>query len=240
MIRKGFLQKQVQKSRRERRTSSFLRRLVFSVVDQTLHDHYGGDYPQKCLQSSVGIQLVLGKFGIESKLWMGAACFAQAYRNSPGKTGWAGFWDRDHHVWLVTEFAELVDLTISELHLHPLSRSGDAEPIPPLWWDDISWWPGTIMYLPEGVVAPVFQFETREEMEDLDRFKALVLATLERYTAERSVENVAFGPVLEGEHSLDTLYDQGHPYLVKTFVVHQSRTPFPPWVRQRMAELTRK
>jgi hypothetical protein len=198
MIRKGFLQKQIQKSRREGRTSPFLRRLVFSVVDQALHEHYGADYPQKCLQSSVGIQLVLGKLGIESKLWMGAACFAQAYRNSPGKTGWAGFWDRDHHVWLVTEFAELVDLTISELHLQPLSRSGDAEPIPPLWWNEISEWPWIIRYLPEGLVSPAFQFETREEMEDVNRFKALVLETLERYMAERRAEDVAFGPMLEG------------------------------------------
>lgn len=238
MIRTGFLQKQVQKSRRDRHTSQFLRRLVFSIVDEALHEHYGKDYPQKCLQASVGIQLVLKKLGIESKLWTGAVCFAQAYKNGLGQTGWAGFWDRDHHVWLMTEFMELVDLTISELHLHPAFSRRDAEPIPPLWWDDISAWPRTIRYLPEGAVAPVFQFETQEEMEDLERFKSLVLKTIEYYLAERKAENVTFGPVLEGEHSLNSLHEQGHPYLVKTLIFHQLKIPFPPWIQRRMVELT--
>jgi hypothetical protein len=240
MIKHGFLQKQVQKSRRDRHTSQFLRRFVFSIVDQALHEHYRRDYPQKCLQSSVGIQLVLKKLGIESRLWTGAACFAQAYKNAPTKTGWAGFWDRDHHVWLVTEFAELVDLTISELHLHPSFSRRDAEPIPPLWWDELGQWPGTIRYLPEGTVSSVFQFETREETEDLERFKARVLTTMEHYVAGRRAESVAFGPVLEGDHSLNALHDHGHPYLVKTLIVHQLGIPFPPWVQRRMAELTRK
>jgi hypothetical protein len=184
--------------------------------------------------------LVLKKLGIESKLWTGAACFAVAYKSGVGQTGWGGFWDRDHHVWLVTEFMELVDLTISELHLHPASSRRDAEPIPPLWWDDIAGWPKTIRYLPEGAVAPIFQFETREETEDLERFKARVLATMERYLAERKTEDVAFGPMLEGEHSLNSLYEQGHPYLVKTLIVHQLNIPFPPWVQRRMDELNRK
>lgn len=240
MIKTGFIQKQAQKSRRDRHTSQFLRRFVFSVVDEALHEHYGGDYPQKCLQSSVGIQLVLKKLGIESKLWTGAACFAQAYKNAPAQTGWAGFWDRDHHVWLVTEFMELVDLTISELHLHPSSSRRDAEPIPPLWWDDIASWPRTIRYLPEGAVAPIFQFETRKETEDMERFKALVLLTMERHMAARSAEDVAFGPVLEGEHSLNSLHEQGDPYVVKTLIVHQLGIPFPPWVQQRINELDRK
>jgi hypothetical protein len=240
MIRTGFLQKQVQKSRRERRTTQFLRRFVFSVVDQALHEHYGKDYPEKCLQSSAAIQSVLSKLGIESKLWTGAACLAQAYKTAPEQTGWGGFWDRDHHVWLVTEFMELVDLTISELHLHPASSRRDAEPIPPLWWDEIAEWPRTIRYLPEAPVAPVFQFEEREDTEDMERFKALVLTTMERYMAGRRVEDVAFGPMLEGERSLNSLHSLGHPYVVKTFIVQQLNIPFPPWVQRRMDEIDRR
>ena len=238
MIKPGFLQKQIQKSRRDGHTSQFLRRFVFSIVDQALHDHYGGDYPQKCLQSSVGIQLVLKKLGIESKLWTGAACFAQAYKTVPEMIGWAGFWDRDHHVWLVTEFSELVDLTVSELHLHPSFSRQDAEPIPPLWWDELGQWPGTIRYLPDGAVSSAFRFEMRRETQDLESFKNLLLATMGCYVAERRAEDIAFGPILEGEHSLNSLHDQGHPYLVKTLVVHRQGVPFPPWVQQRQAELT--
>ncbi len=167
---------------------------MFSIVNQALREHYGGDYPLKCLQSSVGIQLVLKKLRIE--------------------------------------------LTISELHRHPSSSRRDAEPVPPLWWDEIGKWPGTIRYLPEGPVAPIFQFKTREETEDLARFKALVLATMKRYLEDRKAEDVAFGPILEGEHSLNTLYNQGHPYLVKTFTVHQLGIPFPLWIQRRMTELT--
>jgi len=238
MIKPGFLQKQVQKSRRDGHTTQFLKRLIFSIVDRALHEHYGGDYPQKCLQSSVGIQMVLKKLGIGSRLWTGSACFAQAYKHAPEKTGWAGFWDRDHHVWLVTEFAEFVDLTISELHLHPSFSRRDAEPIPPIWWDEAARWPRTIAYLPEGAVASVFQFETREETEDLDRFKGLVLSTMGQYLTERRVEDVIYGPILEGENSMNSLHDQGHPYLVKTLIVQQLGIPFPAWVQQRMAELT--
>jgi len=240
MIKAGFIQKQVQKSRRERRTTQFLRRFVFSVVDQALHEHYDKDYPEKCLQSSAAIQSVLSKLGIESKLWTGAACLAQAYKTAPERTGWGGFWGRDHHVWLVTEFMELVDLTISELHLHPASSRRDAEPIPPLWWDEIAEWPRTIRYLPEAPVAPVFQFEEREDTEDMERFKALVLTTIEHYLAERTVEDVAFGPMLEGERSMNSLHDQGHPYVVKTFIVQQLNIPFPPWVQRRMGEIDRR
>lgn len=101
-------------------------------------------------------------------------------------------------------------------------------------------WPRTIRYLLEGIVSPVFQFETREETEDLERFKALVLATMARHIAERRAEDIAFGPVLEGTHSFNALDEQGHPYVTKTFIVQQLNIPFPPWVQQRMDELDQR
>jgi hypothetical protein len=39
---------------------------------------------------------------------------------------------------------------------------------------------------------------------------------------------------------MHSLHDQGHPYVVKTFVIQQLNIPFPPWVQQRMDELNRK
>jgi len=63
---------------------------------------------------------------------------------------------------------------------------------------------------------------------------------MDRYVAQRDVHNVTFGPFLEDEDSLNFLYQQGHPYLVKTYIVHQQAMPFPPWIQQRIAEWDRK
>lgn len=240
MIKKGFLQKQVQSSRRDRRTTPFLRRFVLSIVAEALQVHYGIESPEKCLQSSLAIQLVLDRLGISSSPWMGAACFAQAYKNAPHRTGWAGFWGEDHHVWLITEFRELVDLTISQLHLHPAFSRSDGEPIPPLWWDDLGSWPNTIRYLPDGRLSTNCKFETRDDDDDLKAFKAHVIETMARHTSSQDVQNVTFAPILENEDSLNSLYQQGHPYIVKTHVVHQRAMPFPPWIQRRITELTRK
>ena len=240
MIKKGFLQKQVQSSRRDKRTTPFLRRFVLSIVEEALQGHYGNESPEKCLQSSLAIQLVLYRLGINSKPCLGAACFAQAYKNAPYRTGWAGFWGEDHHVWLMTEFRELVDLTISQLHRHPAFSRSDGEPVPPLWWDDLGSWPNTIRYVPDGLLSPDNKFETREADDDLKAFKAYVIETMTRYMALQDVQNVSFGPILENEDSMNALYQQGHPYLVKTYVVHQRGLPFPPWIQQRIAELSGK
>jgi hypothetical protein len=240
MIKKGFLQKQVQGSRGDKHTTPFLRRFVLSIVEEALRGRYGGESPEKCLQASLAIQLVLDQLGISSKVCEGAVCFAQAYKNAPQEIRWVGFWGEDHHYWLMTEFRELVDLPISQIHLHPAFSRSDGETIPALWWNDLGSWPNTIRYIPAGLLSPDSKFENREDEDDQKAFEALVIETMNRYMARYDVDNISFGPILENEDSLNSLYQQGHPYLVKTYIAHQQAIPFPPWIQQRLAELTRK
>jgi hypothetical protein len=240
MIKKGFLQKQAQSSRRDKRTTPFLRRFVLSIVEEALLARYGNRSPEKCLQSSLAIQLVLDRLGISSDVCEGAACFAQAYKNAPQEIRWVGFWGEDHHYWLMTEFRELVDLTVSRIYLHPGFSRSDGETIPPLWWNDLGSWPNTIRYIPAGLLSTDSRFENGEDEDDQKAFEACVIETLNRYIASRDVGNVSFGPILENEDSLDSLYQQGLPYLVKTYIVQQQAISFPPWIQQRLAEWDRK
>ncbi|ENM5895723.1 hypothetical protein NTH50_003915 [Vibrio mimicus] len=46
---------------------------------------------------------------------------------------WNGFWGDDHHVWLMTEFGELVDLTIKYLHLYPVTKGNNQLEMPAIW-----------------------------------------------------------------------------------------------------------
>jgi hypothetical protein len=237
MIKRAFLKKQMKKSHAEGRTTHFLRRLVFSIVDKALLEHYGPEYPLKCLQASVGVQLVLDSFGIQSRLFTGAVCFAQVYEGDETALGWGGFWDQDHHVWVVTEFRELVDLTIAKLHLHPVLSRPDAIPIPALWWDEITTWPRTILYLPEGSVTIELP---EEEMADLDLFTRKVRSTKDRILNQSSFDQVSFSPILYGPKSLNTLSRKGNLWLQRTLKFQELNIPFPPWVQRRQQEIMRR
>lgn len=152
MISQGFLDGEISESREQRRTSLFIRKLTLHVVDAALRQHYGADYPIRCLQASCGIRRVLGSFGIAARLVVGAACFSEVNRKPPVEVSWGGFWDQDHHIWTLTEYDEIVDLTITQLHLHPAKQRCDAVPIPAVWWSPSHRWPSIILYLPEGEI----------------------------------------------------------------------------------------
>ena len=79
---------------------------------------------------------------------MGATCFAEVFHEA-SVGGWGGFWGHDHHIWVVTELREYVDLNISLLHLHPSRSRRDGIAVPAIWWDDAAHWPPVIRYLPE-------------------------------------------------------------------------------------------
>ena len=121
-----FLKRQVARSRAQGRTNSLLRRLIYDVVVRSLQAHYGDNYSDRCLQASDGVRQLLQSLGINSGLVHGAACFSQVYAGPPVVVSWGGFWEKDHHVWLMTELNELVDITVSQLHLH---RAGSRREI---------------------------------------------------------------------------------------------------------------
>lgn len=129
MIKSCFVKAQVANSAANWRTSTFLRRLVFSVVDEVADAHYGAHYPSKCFQASAAIRAVLDWFGIRSRLWVGTVCVAEAFEY-PGYATWGGFWDQAHHLWLTTQYDELEDLSIVRVHRHPRCRRSDGIAMP--------------------------------------------------------------------------------------------------------------
>lgn len=76
---------------------------------------------------------------------------------------------QDHHIWLTTEYDELVDLSISHCHRHPRSRRTDGIPMPPLWWNDLGQWPPVIRYLPDAPVRIRLQGEDAADLARLER-----------------------------------------------------------------------
>ena len=145
------LRREVESSKADRQTTQALRKFVLGIVDESLRDHYGENYSDRCFQSSMAIGETLEFLGICSKLWNGHVCMARvSIMNEEPEFGWAGFWDQDVHVWAFNEFGELIDLTISQLHQHSASSSRVDLPIPAIWWDDVDHWPTTMIYIPAG------------------------------------------------------------------------------------------
>lgn len=165
---------------------------------------------------------------------MGAVCAAEVFRE-PGVAAWGGFWDKDHHIWLATEFYEYVDLSISQLHLHPRRRRTDAIPIPPLWWSDITSWPPVLKYLPDTPIQ--MGLECQEDIDDMKAFQQKVDSAFDTMLSHDNFEKIAFGAILGGPESMNGLYEQGNEWVVRALVFQERSIPFPDWIRDREAEL---
>ena len=186
----------------------------------------------KCLQCFVAIKQLLHEFGVESRLWVGAVCEAEVFEEA-GWIGWGGFWDQDHHIWLVTEFAEFVDLSISQLHLHPRRRRSDGIPIPPIWWSDIGTWPCVLRYLLDSPAGFAFN-ET--DQADLELFLAKGTTSFDDCALEIEVGSPAFGPILHGSASMNELFEAGNAWVTRSIVLQHMSLPLPLWVQEREQE----
>ncbi|PKH04774.1 hypothetical protein [Moritella sp. Urea-trap-13] len=233
MIKKAFLDKQVSKARSESKTPEFLCRLCFIVVEKVLTQHYSDSYSMRCLQSSVALSLLLKRFGIKSQLYTGELCVSQVFLDDRIVPNWNGFWGDDHHVWLRTEFNEIIDLTVKYLHLHPATNSNQLQ-MPAIWWSDISRWPSVIKYLPQG---PVNLELPSQEMVDLEVFQTKVIQELEIFLESYSVNEVVFSPILHGPETMNELYKKGYPWLVKSALLQSCRIPHPERIVEREREL---
>lgn len=235
MIKKTFIQKQIKKSKREKKTSLFLRRLIFHVVDIALNKHYSETFSMKCLQSSVAIRILLEQNDIRSKELMGAVCVSQVFNDESKTPSWNGFWGDDHHIFLATEYNELVDLTMRYLHLHPMSRENEQLPVPAVWWSDIDQWPTILKYLPENAKINITLPE--EDNLDLENFKILVLKEYENTLKSSTVNEILFEPILNGIDSMNKLYNEGNMWLKKSWIFQELNIPLPPWIKEKEAEL---
>ncbi len=236
MIKQAFIKKQLEKTKRERETFLFLRRLIFYVVDRALIQHYPDTFSMKCLQASVAIRILLDLNGIRSREFMGAVCVSQVFEDESKLPSWNGFWGEDHHVFLVTENNELVDLTMRYLHLHPLSKGNGQLPVPAIWWNDIDRWPTILKYIPEGAVEIMLP---EDETLDLEDFKKLVLKEYEMSLKNSTINEIVYEPILNGVDSLNKLHNKGNLWLKKSYIFEEQGIPLPPWIEAKEGELIR-
>jgi hypothetical protein len=163
-------------------------------------------------------------------------CAANAYPGPPLELGWHGFWGDDHHVWLVTEFGELVDLALSQLHLHPSSKRPDSLPIPAIWWRPLDHWPPIIRYLPHAPIA--IQLKPSEMLE-LQKIKDVALQLMGSEMLSPHAPPLTVSPILLDVNSLNALDHAGWPWLRACRVFNERELPWPDWVAHRHAELMR-
>ena len=234
MIKSTFINKQIEKSKRQKSTSPFLKKLIFSVVDKALKLHYGDSYSMKCLQSSVAIRSILDMYEIKSREYVGALCVSQVFERNDKLPSWNGFWDKDHHVWLHTEYGELVDLTINALHLHPASKKFVQLEVPSVWWGDTAEWPRLLKYLPDGAINLELP---KEDEKDLEVFIKLVSKEYEAVIQNSSVNDIKYEPILHGVQSCNDLHASGNQWLVKSYFLQENNIPYPDWIQNRHNQL---
>lgn len=234
MIGIDFLKSQITKSRNDDLTAPFLRHLIFQTVDTVAREHYPDDYSMKCAQVSGAIQHLLSHIGIRSTLIIGAACFAKV-SPTKGFDGWTGFWGNDHHMWIQTEFHEIVDLSISQLHEHPRTVDKEVQ-IPAFWWDQR---PGT---------APLFKYLydiqiDKIEMDEAPQatymaFLAKVKDKFDDTVAASMDERIHFVPMLSTLTELNTLVTEGDSWASGALSILHNKILHPYWIREREKELS--
>lgn len=234
----GQVQVAIDRSKQEGKSDILLRGLVFSIIHEALCQQYGENYSDKCLQSSVGIRALLKSFGIKTEIFGGAVCLPILGKGESTEIGWQGFWGESHHIWTITEFGELVDLTITQLNLHPISKGSlDRCDPPALWWDDIVSWPSFIHYLPN---APIDIQLPDDEMDDLLRFEKRVLELKEETLKKEGMGTMAVPRVISGPATLERLYQSGDEWAEKCLVFQDLEFELPAWIQIRHKELVNR
>jgi hypothetical protein len=235
MISANFISEQIKKSKSERRTSSFIRNFVFYIVDKALKEQYGENYSVRCLQSSAGIQRMLQKFDIESKLYTSSFCTIEILiEGDKTEWAWGGFWDKDHHVIAVSEYSDLIDLSISQLYQHPGSGIKNAIPIPALWWTPLNNWPMHIKYLPESPVAIELP---PEEMNKFNNYLNRVDEIADEALQKINSEDVNFTPMITGIDSLNKMTEDGNLWLILCRRIVEQGIKYPEWIINKEIEL---
>ena len=215
-------------------TTPLLRHIIATTITRTTNRVYKGNAPLKCMQSAAGIQHLLARVGIESKMIAGAVCFAKVDAVTREVMGWSGFWNKDHHVWIVTGFEELVDISIAFLNDHPLTKGEELAP-PALWWPGSLGQPHFFRYLSD-VRVDTQEFSGEEAllfskfMEELDR-------DFDRICANLNPAEFHFAGLLGGEGELSRLLDERHPYLMVAVNQTPSILELPKWIVERQKEM---
>ena len=216
-------------------TPALVRNLVLMSVAKGLSQHYGTKANTKCLQSSLAIQHLLARHGIESHVWIGELCLPQRVQPD-GFVAWGGYWGDDHHVWTYTaKRSEIVDLTVKYLHQRG-SLSGQASPAIPAIWCPIDRLPGRILYIPQDVVQGVDpSFE-----DDVRAFVSLCVSIETSLRSRMRRSQVRAEPVITDCDDLNALLKSRHHWSGVYAFFELTKQPFPPDVQRRMADAERR
>lgn len=144
MLLKGVIHQEIQNSISQKSCSELLKKHIFNVITEAIESNYEETYGL-CLQSTLGIQAILKSFKIDSKVVVGRN-LVPGICNYPYEYEWVGYWGKYYHVWLITEFAELVDFSISKFNVHPEHKRFYT--IPPIWLSNNEWPNDLLRYTP--------------------------------------------------------------------------------------------
>ena len=240
------IEEEAKLSRNKKMTTLAFRDYIFSVVDESNLEVFGERSSFKCAQTALATAYLLSKFGIESVYILGSVCVPKISTDL-SIMSWHGFWNNDHHYWIMTKFGEIVDLSVAYLHMHPMQKSAILE-MPPVWIDTNQGVPTCFKYFhsecfnvdySQGI--PVTKF-----LEDNDKTTALspeqemaeYWAALERNFMKTDKTYVSRFPchITEGMTEND-LRISTSTYLSSIPKFLEKNIEFPQWIIEREAEL---
>jgi len=230
------IQNEIEKTHKEGSTSLFLRHLVFQIVDEAARAFYKDDYAMKCQQTAGAAKRLLDRLEIESTLIVGATCFAKVGLDGELK-GWTGFFGDEYHVWLQTEFHEIVDLSISQLYRHPRTRISEL-PVPAIWWDQRAGCPPLFSYLIDHAIDRV-EFDDTDEQEKYETFVKAVEERCDKTLACASINDVDFSNLLTCLDQLNRWTEEGRLWPTGALKILDLPDHLPAWMRDRQTEIER-
>lgn len=224
------LKKELHRTKINKTCSKELQSFILSTVSHFLKKHYSENYADRCLQASLAIHQMLSFYGISSILFEGALCVPKVTNGR--SLDWQGFWDKDHHYWLYTEYSETIDLTISQIGIHPAFKGTSASP-PPIWWTDKKGMPDILTYLP---LEPI-SLETRPELPEAseDELAKVFLKDLESVLSiEKRSYNGEYKYILNNTDGLKDGFNRDDPWFIQCATHNAYNPPLPKWISDRI------
>lgn len=210
LVTADLLQVHGRRSKSRGRTTDLLRHVAFSIVDQALRAHYGTDYGDRCVQAALGVAKVLGLAGVETFFLHGTLSMPIRFDPASGPVI-GGFWgDGGTHTWVVTEFKELVDLTISHFTKNP--RRGYGASPPPFWLYRADLAPPGVQYVPDPPCPVELYMEDPADEADLAVFMTKLEEVIQQTLGHADSQDLLFDPILENPRTLARLLEQGHEW----------------------------
>ncbi len=212
-------------------TPKDLRKKILCATHEALISVYGLNYADLCLQSSLIVKRLLEIQGIRSKLIFGAVCTLGIPENgNVNDFVWFGFWGEGHHFFVCTEYYEIVDLTVSQMHLHKSKSSKKYLQLPAFFIDGAKLSTDLILYLPE--------ISTLSGLEGDELVKLqLAITKAEEFARTNEISSTIVRNAVFDLDDLERMRDEGHPWVLHSTAFRKLEIPLPSWVINRIEQL---